>query len=63
MAVPKKKKSKSRTRMGRAHHGLAAPSLSECPQCGARKLPHRACRECGHYKGRQIFEVAQEEEV
>ncbi len=63
MAEPKKKKSKSRTGMGRAHHALRAPSLSDCPQCGANKLPHRVCPECGHYKGRQIFEVAKEEEV
>ena len=63
MAEPKKKKSKSRTRMGRAHHALSASSLSDGPQCGANKLPHRVCPECGHYKGRQIFEVAKEEEV
>ncbi len=63
MAEPKKKKSKSRTRMGRAHHAVHPPSLSQCPQCGARKPPHQVCRECGHYRGRQVFEVEQEDEV
>jgi len=63
MAVPKKKMSKSKTRMRRAHDALRVPSLSTCPTCGARKLPHRVCGECGHYKGRQVFEVEKEEEV
>jgi large subunit ribosomal protein L32 len=63
MAVPKKRKSKSRTRMGRAHHALKAPNLSPCPQCGEPKTPHRVCASCGHYRGRQIFEVVSEEEV
>ncbi len=63
MAEPKKKKSKSRTRMGRAHHAQRTVSLSACPQCGANKLPHHVCPECGHYRGRQIFEVEKEEEV
>ncbi|MFN3270481.1 MAG: 50S ribosomal protein L32 [Candidatus Kapaibacteriota bacterium] len=26
-----------------------------CPQCGAAKLPHRACPECGYYNGRKII--------
>lgn len=63
MAEPKKKKSKSRTRMGRSHQGLRTGSLSACPQCGANKLPHHVCPECGHYRGRQIFEVEKEDEV
>ena len=63
MAEPKKKTSKSRTRMRRAHDALAAPSLSTCATCGALKLSHRVCPECGHYNGRQIFEVEKEEEV
>ncbi|MCP4003273.1 MAG: 50S ribosomal protein L32 [bacterium] len=63
MAEPKKKTSKSRTRMRRAHDSLAAPGLSKCPQCGATKQPHRVCPECGHYRGRQVFQVEKEDEV
>lgn len=63
MAEPKKKMSKARTRMRRAHDALRAPSLSVCPQCGAPKRSHRVCVDCGHYKGRQIFEVEKEDEV
>lgn len=63
MAEPKKKMSKSRTRMRRAHDALAVPGLSSCPQCGASKQPHRVCPECGHYRGRQVFQVEKEDEV
>ncbi len=62
MAEPKKKMSKSRTRMRRSHDALRAPNLSACPQCGAARRPHRVCPECGHYRGRQIFEVEKEDE-
>ncbi len=63
MAVPKKKMSKSRSRMRRAHQALAVTNRSPCPQCGAPREPHRVCAECGHYRGRQIFEVEKEEEA
>ena len=64
MAVPKKKKSKSKTRSRRASAWkLSAPARSTCDRCGATKLPHRVCPECGHYRGRQVFQVEQEDEV
>jgi large subunit ribosomal protein L32 len=63
MAVPKKKMSKSQTRQRRAHDALTEPARSVCSKCGAVKLPHRVCKECGHYRDRQIVQVAAEEEV
>jgi len=63
MAVPKKKLSKSRKRQRRSHHALVAPGLSICPQCAAIGLPHRVCRSCGHYRGRQIMLVEKEEDL
>jgi large subunit ribosomal protein L32 len=60
MAVPKRKVSKPRKRKRRAHHGLATPGMSKCPQCGARKAPHRACASCGSYQGRSVIEVDEE---
>lgn len=54
MAVPKKKTSKSRKNMRRAHDFMTAPSLSVCPQCNAAKMPHRACPSCGTYKGKVV---------
>ncbi|GAB4307811.1 MAG: 50S ribosomal protein L32 [Myxococcota bacterium] len=55
MAVPKRKKSKSRRDMRRSSHWkLAAPTYENCPQCGAVKRPHRICPECGFYKGKEV---------
>ena len=58
MAVPKKKTSKSRKNMRRAHDFLTAPASSICPQCKAPKLPHRACSSCGTYKGKVVIPSA-----
>jgi large subunit ribosomal protein L32 len=63
VAEPKKRMSKSRSRMRRSHDALSLPARSTCDHCGAPKEPHRACAECGHYRGRQIFAVEKEEEV
>ena len=57
MAVPKKKMSRSRTRRRKSQWRLAAPRTARCPQCNAAKLPHRACPECGTYKGREMLPV------
>jgi len=58
MAVPKKKTSKSRRDMRRAHHGLKPVSVSECPNCGEMKKPHHVCASCGHYDGREVLSQA-----
>ncbi|MDD5747980.1 MAG: 50S ribosomal protein L32 [Actinomycetota bacterium] len=57
MAVPKRRVSKTRRDSRRAHFKAKTPTVVECPQCHKPKLPHRVCRECGYYNGKQIFEV------
>lgn len=57
MAVPKKKKSKSRRDMRRSHHALPAAVYAECPNCGEMKRPHHVCAACGQYDGREVVEV------
>ena len=57
MAVPKRKKSKSRRDKRRTHQKTDAPNLSTCPECGEAKLPHHACPACGYYKGRKVIET------
>ena len=59
MAVPKKRTSKSRRGMRRAHDAISFNADVEvCSNCGSLKLRHRVCEECGHYKGKQIIEPA-----
>jgi len=58
MAVPKKRKSKSRTNMRRSQHDKATPpNLGWCSECGEPKLPHHVCLSCGVYNGRQMLTV------
>ncbi|MBW2056875.1 MAG: 50S ribosomal protein L32 [Deltaproteobacteria bacterium] len=57
MAVPKRRHSKARRDKRRTHQGLSVPSVSLCPQCNEPKLPHRVCRHCGTYRGRQVLEI------
>jgi len=63
MAVPKKRTSKSRKGMRRAHDGLKfTENVVECEACGELKRRHHVCDACGTYRGLQIFAVAEETE-
>jgi large subunit ribosomal protein L32 len=57
MAVPKKKMSRSRTRRRKAGWKVSAPATVACSRCGSQHLPHRACKECGTYDGREVLDV------
>jgi large subunit ribosomal protein L32 len=58
MAVPKKKTSKAKSRSRRASAWtVSRPARSVCPYCGAAKIPHVVCGNCGRYKGRQAIDV------
>ena len=62
MAVPKKRTSRRRRDMRRAHDALSfTAAVESCPDCGELKLRHRICEACGTYRGRQVFEVAESE--
>lgn len=56
MGVPKRKTSKA---CKRSRHSewvkMDTPGLVECPQCHELKLPHRACLNCGYYKGKSVM--------
>ena len=57
MAVPKRKKSKSKRNKRRTHQKITGVNLTSCPQCGDARLPHHACPSCGTYKGRTVIET------
>ena len=57
MAVPKRKKSKSKRDKRRTHQKVTVPNVASCPQCGEAKLPHHLCPTCGTYKGRTVIET------
>ncbi|MDY6065152.1 MAG: 50S ribosomal protein L32 [Finegoldia sp.] len=56
MAVPKRKTSKTRKNKRRASsYKLPKVTITTCKNCGAIKLPHRVCPECGYYAGKQVI--------
>jgi large subunit ribosomal protein L32 len=57
MAIPKRKTSKSKSRMRRASKRWRAPKLKTCPECSSAVLSHIACPTCGYYKDRQVLSV------
>ncbi|PSK95610.1 LSU ribosomal protein L32P [Murinocardiopsis flavida] len=58
MAVPKRKMSRSNTRMRRSQWKASVPTLVDCPRCREPKLQHTACSACGTYNNRQVIEPA-----
>lgn len=48
MPVPKRKHSKGRTKRKRnSHYFKTVTNSVKCKNCGADKLPHTECKECG----------------
>ncbi|MEE9162082.1 MAG: 50S ribosomal protein L32 [Candidatus Neomarinimicrobiota bacterium] len=55
MAHPKRRHSRSRSAKRRTHWKLTPVQVSDCPQCGQPKMSHRACANCGYYRGRPLI--------
>ena len=63
MAVPKKRTSKSRKGMRRAHDFIKyKAAITECESCSAIKLSHHICETCGYYRGIKILDVKESQE-
>ncbi|PIE55674.1 MAG: 50S ribosomal protein L32 [Desulfobulbus propionicus] len=60
MALPKRRHSRSRTRLRRSHDALTGPAVGSCPECGEPKMPHQLCSGCGVYKGKNIIHLEDE---
>jgi len=60
--LPTKKKSKATTRSKRAHKALRPVNYSLCKKCGAAKLPHAACPECGYLNKAITLKLGKEAE-
>ncbi len=56
-ALPKRKVARGKRGRRRNHYRLSPVKVVECDTCGEYKLPHRMCKHCGTYKGREIVEV------
>ena len=54
MAQPKRRWSKARTHKKRATWKREQPTLATCPRCHEPIMPHRVCKNCGYYDGKEI---------
>ena len=58
MSVPARKKSSSSVKRRRSHKALKAVGAGSCERCKTAVRPHRACTNCGFYKGRDVLDVS-----
>lgn len=61
MAVPFRRTSKTKKRMRRTHLKKEVGALSTCSKCGATIRPHRACKKCGNYNGKEVIATKNED--
>ena len=63
MAQPKRRWSKARTGLRRSTWKVEAPAYVECPHCHEPVLPHRVCKNCGYYDGKEVVKVEDKEKA
>ncbi len=54
--VVRMRRNHSQTAKRRSHHAISSVRLSKC-DCGALRVSHRACPNCGKYNGKIVIDV------
>lgn len=57
MAVPKKKKARSKVKKRRANQKIKETKLVKCSKCNSWTKPGYVCKVCGTYKKRQVLDL------
>jgi len=58
MSVPTQRRTKGYKKNRASHFALSTPNTKKCEKCGEIVLHHRACTNCGTYKGRQVIDTS-----
>lgn len=62
MGVPKNKVGHARTaKRGAGQRKVKPVTLVICPNCQELMQAHRVCPSCGHYNGREVIEIKEEQ--
>ncbi len=54
--VVRMRHTRAHTANRRSHHALTEKALNKC-ECGAMRVSHRACPNCGRYNGRVAVDL------
>ncbi|MBI5913392.1 50S ribosomal protein L32 [Candidatus Azambacteria bacterium] len=57
MGLPAKRTTSTKRDLRRSHHAVSAVWAGKCSRCGNSILPHKACGNCGFYKGKEVINV------
>ena len=57
--VVRMRRNRSQTAKRRSHHALGGVHLVRC-ECGEPREPHRACRNCGKYRGKVAVDIVEQ---
>ena len=58
MAVPKRRVSKARRDKRRSNvWKMDAAALVKCPNCSGYTVPHKVCKNCGYYNGKEVISM------
>ncbi len=57
MGLPGHRRTSSHKRRRASHFALGKTSVTECQKCKLPVLPHRACKNCGFYRGRTVIDT------
>ena len=57
MAVPKKRKTSTRSKQGRSHKKTSVVNLANCPKCNEKVITHQVCQNCGFYGDKKVLAV------
>ncbi len=55
--VVRMRHTRSHTANRRSHHALVGATISNCANCGAARLRHTVCMECGFYRGKKVIDM------
>jgi large subunit ribosomal protein L32 len=58
MGLPSKRRTRTSKKQRASHFAIKTVNTIKCESCGAKTFPHKACVDCGAYKGKAVADTA-----